>query len=226
MEEEWRPIKDYEGLYEVSNMGRVKSLKRCDALGRKKEEKILSGRCNKYGYLRVNLYKNGIRKDFFIHRLVAEVFIPNPENKPDVDHINTIRTDNRDKNLRWVTPKENRNNELTKKHNSESQKGKIVSEETRKKLSESHKGENSSMYGKQHTEETKKKISESKKGKKMSEETKDKKGKRVYCVELNKEFSTINKASKELSIDSRGIIRVCKGRQETAGGYHWRYIGE
>ena len=63
-------------------------------------------------------------------------------------------------------------------------------------------------------------------GKKMAEETKDNKGKKVYCVELNKEFSTINKASKELNIDACGIIRVCKGRQKTSGGYHWRYVEE
>ena len=224
--EEWRPIKGYEGLYEVSNLGRVKSLERYDTLGRKKKEKILSSKYNKYGYLRVTLYKNGIGKDFFIHRLVAEAFIPNPENKPQIDHINTIRTDNRDKNLRWVTQKENRNNELTKKHNSESQKGRILSEETKKKLSEAKKGENHPMYGKHHPEETKKKMSEAKKGKKMSEETKDKKGKKVYCVELDKEFSTINKASKELNIDACGIIKVCKGKQKTSGGYHWRYVEE
>ena len=224
--EEWRPIKGYEGLYEVSNLGRVKSLERYDTLGRKKKERILRGRCNKHGYLSVNLYKNGIEKDFFIHRLVAEAFIPNSNNLPEVDHINTIKDDNRVENLRWATIKENRNNELTKKHNSESQKGKILSEETKKKLSEAKKGENHPMYGKHHPEETKKKISEAKKGKKMSEETKDKKGKKVYCVELDKEFSTINKASKELNIDACGIIKVCKGKQKTSGGYHWRYVEE
>ena len=138
MNEIWKPIKDYEGLYEVSNLGRVKSLN----YKRTGKEKILkNSECN--GYLVVSLVKNGKLKQFYVHKLVAEACILNPENKPCIDHINTIRNDNRIENLRWVTYKENMNNELTKE-----------------KLS----GENSNNYGKPRSEEIKKKISESQKG--------------------------------------------------------------
>lgn len=117
--EEWRPIKDYEGFYEVSNLGRVKSLDRIiiDSKGRKRlfEGKIMKLKSDRYGYLYVSLNKNG-KKNFKVHRLVAEAFIPNTEDKKHVDHINTNKEDNRVENLRWVTPKENNNNELTKEH--------------------------------------------------------------------------------------------------------------
>ena len=117
--EEWKPIKDYEGLYEVSNLGRVKSLN----YKRTGKEKILKNIECRNGYLAVSLTKLGKQKVFYIHKLVAEAFIPNPENKPCVDHINTIRTKNEVTNLRWVTYEENNNNHLTNKKQSESKKG-------------------------------------------------------------------------------------------------------
>lgn len=75
------------------------------------------------GYVYVSLSKNSVSKSYKIHRLVAEAFIPNPDNKPQVEHIDTHRDNNCVWNLRWVTPKENQNNVLTIKHLSESQKG-------------------------------------------------------------------------------------------------------
>ena len=128
-------------IYEVSNLGRVK----CNG-------KIVEPHMrNRYLYIGL----------FYVHRAVAELFIPNPENKPCVDHINTDRLDSRAKNLRWVTYKENSNNPLSRKQMSESHKGKSRkphSEESKRKMSEVHKGKN-------HSEETKRKISESGKGK-------------------------------------------------------------
>ncbi|SQB99773.1 NUMOD4 motif/HNH endonuclease [Clostridium paraputrificum] len=132
----WRDIEGYEDLYRVSNCGRIMSLPKIKGVGYYTKEIILKPKINKVtGYLQVNLYKNKKRKTHNIHKLVAMTFIPNPQNKPFIDHSNTIKTDNRVENLRWVTRKENQNNELTRKHLSECNKGKKLSEETKNKIS-------------------------------------------------------------------------------------------
>lgn len=120
MEKEiWRPIKGYEGLYEVSNLGRVKSIERYILSGKgyglhKYGGKVLkSGSSN--GYLRVSLCKDKHIGHFSVHRLVAEAFIPNPDSKPEIDHINTVRNDNRVENLQWVTKQENARNPISSK---------------------------------------------------------------------------------------------------------------
>lgn len=118
IKEIWKDIEGYENLYQVSNLGRVKSLN----YKRTGKEKILKQSKDSKGYFVLNLRINGVTKLFKVHYLVAKTFIPNPENKLEVDHINTIRTDNRVENLKWVTRKENCNNELTKQHNSDSKK--------------------------------------------------------------------------------------------------------
>ena len=103
-------VPDYEGLYQISNLGNVKSLKRevYDKFGKKynKKERILKPGLST-GYFTINLCKNGVSKNYMIHKLVIESFIPNPENKPCVNHINGIKTDNRLENLEWVTYSEN-----------------------------------------------------------------------------------------------------------------------
>jgi hypothetical protein len=96
----WKDIKDYEGLYQVSNLGKVKSLK----FGK---EKILKPGKSKKGYLAVVLCDNTIRKTFKVHRLIALTFIDNLHNKPQINHINGIKLDNRVDNLEWCTNGEN-----------------------------------------------------------------------------------------------------------------------
>lgn len=100
----WKDIDDYEGLYQVSSLGRVRSLPRN---GTAKNIRFISPNVKKTGYVDVVLTKNNIRKTFRLHRLVAEAFITNPDNKPQVNHKNGIRSDNRINNLEWATPKEN-----------------------------------------------------------------------------------------------------------------------
>ena len=108
--EVWKDIKGYEGRYQVSNMGRVKSLERTfiDKTGRKQhiKERILKPRTDKDGYLRVDLH-NSKAKRFAIHRLVCEAFHENPENKPCVNHIDENKTNNIASNLEWCTVAEN-----------------------------------------------------------------------------------------------------------------------
>lgn len=134
-------------IWEVSNLGRV----------RLNGEIVEPYMRNRYLYIGT----------FYIHRAVAELFIPNPDNKPCVDHINTDPLDNRADNLRWVTAKENCNNPLTRKHHSEASSRRVLSAECKQKISEAKKGKTPS-------EETKRKISEAKKGKPLSEEAKRK----------------------------------------------------
>ena len=105
MKEEWKEIRDYEGLYQVRNTGKIKSLNYRHT-GR---EKIMKHSVNKIGYLIVKLYKNRKFKSFIVHRLVAEAFIPNPNNYPCVNHKNEIKDDNRAENLEWCDAKYNNN---------------------------------------------------------------------------------------------------------------------
>ena len=109
--ETWKDIKDYEGLYQASSLGRIARLTKSGNL------KILKPSAHSDGYQQLNLCKNGKPHLFKVHKLIAQTFIPNPDNKPCVDHINTIRTDNRVENLRWATVQENCNNPLTTLNN-------------------------------------------------------------------------------------------------------------
>ena len=107
----WEDIEGYEGLYQVSNLGRVKSLDRyVKARSHSKEfkkGKILKPRISQKGYLTVLLCKDNIGKEYRIHRLVALAFIPNPENKLEVNHIDGKKQNNCVDNLEWNTRSEN-----------------------------------------------------------------------------------------------------------------------
>lgn len=115
--ETWKDVVGYEGYYQISNLGTLKSLNRI--VKHKKgtlsvRERIISPYISTFGYPSVRMTKGNITKNFKIHRLIAEMFIPNPENKPQVNHINGVKTDNRIENLEWVTHSENLNHALEK----------------------------------------------------------------------------------------------------------------
>lgn len=113
MIEEWLPVNGYEGHYEVSNLGNVRVVKkqiqskRGDGYVYNWAQKTLRPTKTGNGYLRVCLYKSGRKEYLGIHRLVAEAFIHNPENKTQVNHKNGVRDDNKVENLEWATPSEN-----------------------------------------------------------------------------------------------------------------------
>ena len=189
--EVWKDIIGYEGYYQISNFGNVRKL------GKKT---LLKPKLDKSGYLYVHIRISnlGINKMAKIHRLVAEAFIPNPNKYPIINHKNEIKTDNRVENLRFVTREENINNRLTKKH-----------------MSEATKGENNPMYGKRGKDNPNL-------GKKRTEEFKQARrgeshpnAKEIYCLELDKKFTTIKQASEEFGLDDSAIVKCCKGKQKT-----------
>ena len=122
MKEIWKDLSGYEGYYQVSNKGNVRSLDRIVSNNNKINGKIISHWISKEGYRRVNLYMGSKYRTFFIHRLVASHFIPNPLNKTYIDHIDTNPNNNCVSNLRWCTEKENSNNTLTIKHKKDASK--------------------------------------------------------------------------------------------------------
>lgn len=99
MEEIWKDIEGYEGLYKVSNLGRIKSFYHGG--------KIMKPDVSNHGHLRVKLSKSGKLKRYLVHRLVARAFIPNSENKPQINHIDADPTNNSVDNLEWSTQSEN-----------------------------------------------------------------------------------------------------------------------
>lgn len=90
----WKDIAGYEGLYSVSSAGKIYS---------RKSEKFMSPKTDKDGYQVVTLVKDGKMRSFYVHRLVAQAFIPNPENKPTVNHLDENKSNNKKSNLQWAT---------------------------------------------------------------------------------------------------------------------------
>lgn len=207
MEEQWKDIVmekngevfDYTGLYQVSNLGRVRSC----GTGR-----ILKPKINNKGYLFVGLCKSGKAKQFLVHRIVATAFIPNPENLPVVNHRDYNRQNDCVDNLEWCTIAYNT------KYSSHKWKGKPLSEETKQKMSEAKKG-------KPKSEEHKRKISESCKGKPKSKH-KQKLSKKVVCLEIKQVFNSTKEAKEWLG--KGDIYLSLKDNTKTAGGYHWQYL--
>lgn len=127
MLEIWKDIKNYEGLYQISNFGRIKSLAKKRINGTNfyiQKEKIMKPQLKNKRYLGIALVKNKIYKNFLVHRLVAEAFIDNPYALPQVNHIDCNKLNNNINNLEWCTQEQNlnhalRNGLLTKRRNNE-----------------------------------------------------------------------------------------------------------
>lgn len=113
---EYKKIKNFKNYYVGSDGFMYKDC------GGSRGMKRLKGMPNSGGYRAIVMVENGHKERYLIHRLVAMYYVPNPENKPYVDHVNTDRTDNRPENLRWVNHKENCNNPITKEHRVDTQR--------------------------------------------------------------------------------------------------------
>ena len=186
MNEEWRDIEGYEGLYQVSNLGRVKS-----------KRGILKPRITPKGYLRIQLSKNSNRKDKFVHVLVAETFLCKYDSALQVNHIDGDKTNNTVDNLEWVTVKENQQHAY-----------------------------NAGLHKPiKHTEETKKKISKTLKGENHPQ------AKRVICITTGETFNCILEAEKKYNVANQSISKCCRGKRKSAGKHPvtgeklvWEYI--
>ena len=150
----WKDIKGYDGLYMISDMGEIKSLPKNHRYGSKVERILKSGKTKKQRsgetYPTICLCKDGVVTEYKIHRLVAETYIPNPENKSTVNHINGIKNDNRVENLEWATPSE---------QNYHMWKTGLI------KISDKWKEAMKSNIGRKHSNESKLKMREAKLGK-------------------------------------------------------------
>lgn len=192
----WKKINGYEN-YDVSNFGNVRN----NNFHRQKATKEIKKGIKPNGYIRVILSKDLKTKSFYVHRLVAESFIENKENKKYVNHKDGNRSNNCVENLEWVTASENLLYAYRvlgyKKTNKSIEKAK----ETRNK--------NYKM-----SEETKRKI-----GVRNSELL----GKKVLCIELGTVFQSASKASQWLGLTKKVVCRACRNNK-TSGGYHWKYL--
>ena len=160
MTEELKDIVGYEGEYAITRDGNVWSYK---------SNKFLKYSNNGKGYYQISLCKDGKGKNYLIHRLVAEAYIPNPEGLPQVNHKDENPQNNCVSNLEWCDAKYNAN------------------------------------YGTR------------------TERSNKKRSKPVYCIELDKTFYGARQAARELGLDNSSIIKCCKGRYKTHGGFHWKY---
>lgn len=206
----WKDIKGYEGYYQVSNFGRVKSIERDIPHGNRiihLHSKILKNRYDAGGYIRISLCKNGVQKSFALHRLVAEHFIPNPNNLPQINHKDENKENNNVDNLEWCTPKYNTNYGTRTERASNTAKGKIFTIDQRQKISQALKGHKTS-------EETKNKISKA-----LS--------KPVYQYDLNYNLIKIWKNAQEpkqlgLPYDPTCINKCCRGQLKTYKKFLWK----
>ena len=217
MEQEiWKDIPGYEGHYQASTLGRIRSTgKLID--GKRTKGKVLKPLVNtNNGYLYVSIGN----KRASVHRLVAITFIPNPENKPCVGHKDTNRTNAHVDNLEWVTYSENNYNPITLAKNSETNRKRMSNTSVRKRISESVKARyrQDSEYATLVSEKTKLAMSRL--------EVKAKLSRRVEML-LNGEvvacFDSIKEASKATKHCTAAIAKWCNGFSKKKNPYEWRF---
>lgn len=190
----WKDIPGYEGYYEASTEGEIRSVDRyVNNRNSFVASRIMHLNMGPSGYLQVSLSKDGKAKVYKVHRIIAETYIPNPEKKPCIDHINTLRTDNRVCNLRWVTLKENSSNPISKHHLKHGKK-KVLGErkKTNKRFKEDAPNKPKPVY------------------------------RYSLSGEFVDSFKSMIEAESVTQIEMTGIRKALNKQYRTAGGYLWK----
>jgi hypothetical protein len=215
MEEIWKDIEDYEGLYEVSNIGRVRSLDRivtyCDGRTTLHKGVILKHVITR-GYYYVHLNKNGVMKNYRISRLVAIAFIPNIDNLPEVNHKDENTFNDEYSNLEWCTRQYNCNYGNHNSNLSKSLTGKFI-------------GDNHPMYGKKQSEKSKD-IMRNKALERYKIKSNHARAKKIICTTTNKVFGCIEDASRYYNVNRTGISECCRGVRKVSHNLSWMYYDE
>lgn len=237
--EEWKDIYGYEGVYQVSSYGRIKSISRLNGGEHNRhitKEKIIKCKPNQNGYLRVNLHSNGKLRQFAIHRLVGFAFIPLIEGKHYIDHINGIRIDNRVENLRWCTHHENDTFPLAIENKKQASRKSCTPERIIKHNQAMLKYHNDEKWRLRMSEVIKQRWREDETFVKRQREVHNSKEfiercqhttlcKPVLQFDLSgnfiREYFSASEAMRITAI--RKIPQCCRGERRKAGGYKWKY---
>lgn len=219
----WKEVTGYEGLYEVSDQGAVRSLNYLRT-GNRRELKPAK---DKKGYQRVYLYRDGVGKNFSVHRIVWEAFNDQIPEGMEIDHINAIRDDNRLVNLRVVTHKENANNPITYDRNLEANKRKAQDPNWQDAHRKAMKRISQEPKWREAQREAGKQRSES-----MEWRESVRKARARAVVQLDKitgeilrEWECIMDIEHELGISQPSVSKCCQGKLKSAGGFKWQYAG-
>ena len=211
IQEEWRPIKNHEG-YEVSNLGRVRSLPRLVNTHTKKRgdyQRLLKGRVlsvqSKCGYYRVKL---GAGAFYFVHRIVAEAFIPNPENLPFINHKDENKKNNIPSNLEWCT----------KRYNN------LYNGRQQRCAASRKKNDPENLWAKRGSEKRRRTESFDK----FAEYSKIRFSKKVRQLGLNGDeicvWNSVSEAASSIHGQTTHISAVCKGKRRSYHGFKWEYV--
>lgn len=196
--EQWKDICGYEGVYQVSNLGHVRSLDRVNCYGRRVCGRLRRPCLNRNGYLYVNLRKGGKTRNMLIHRLVADAFIENHNNLSTVNHKNEDKQDNRADNLEWMSLTDN------------------LRYGTHTERAAAHKPDMSGArhfnYGRHGSD------SHTHKGRVV--------GISISDPSVTIEFDTAATASRSLGISSGQLCDAINGKARSCGGYYWRRCNE
>ena len=197
--EVWKDIKGYEGVYQVSNQGRVRSLDRLNSAGKRMKGSIRRQSKNSNGYLYVNLCLNGKSFNCSVHRLVAITFIPNPDNKYTVNHKNENKEDNRVENLEWMSLQENLRYGTHDIRMAQTRKGRMCGP---KHPNFGKRGKNANTH----------------KGRVI--------GIGKYNSDDVVVFDTAADAARILKVSSGQICESIHNNNKSCGGYYWRRVNE